>query len=261
VDSQQRIERREYKYLMAEALIPPLRQAIAPYCRLDANAAEQPSHQYPIESLYFDTTTLALFRANQRTQVDRFKLRARHYPSVSDGPVFLEVKRRCNDVIHKTRGIVPRQGWAELLGEPAGLSRFGGSNRSALERFLFLLGTHDARPVMLVSYRREAWVSQVDDYARVTFDRQICSQPHESLSFEPDTLGWRHMDHPAIQRTSASMTVVELKFTSTVPRWMMSLVQRFDLLRQSFSKYGTSIETWHLAQPLRLTPRAHGVAA
>lgn len=260
MQSAQRIERREYKYLVPERRISALRQAITPFCTLDTHAAREPTLQYPIHSLYFDTPSLSFFWANQRTQVDRFKLRLRHYPGDELGPIFFEVKRRCNDVIEKSRVATPPQIWRELLDDPAGsaLQAFEGAQRSALERFLFLCGTHGAQPVTLVRYQREAWVSQVDDYARVTFDRQICSVPQRQLSLRSGRRAWRNLDYAAMQGTSSSMVVVELKFSSNAPRWMTLLVQRFDLLRQSFSKYGSSIKTWQLNEPLSRATRGSG---
>jgi hypothetical protein len=58
------------------------------------------------------------------------------------------------------------------------------------------------------------------------------------------------MDNPQLQQALGSMTIIELKFTSRVPRWMMHIVQSFDLLRSSFSKYGTSIQAWYQAPQL-----------
>ena len=96
---------------------------------------------------------------------------------------------------------------------------------------------HDLRPVTLVQYRREAWVSRFDEYARVSIDTRIeCQEAHElDLSARPG--GWRPIDDPLPTWTPGSVTVVELKFADAIPRWMMGLVQRLDLLRHAFSKY------------------------
>jgi hypothetical protein len=122
-----------------------------------------------------------------------------------------------------------------------------------------LAHSYFARPVTMVRYEREAWVSQIDDYARVTFDQQIRSQLHNKMSFEIQPGKWRRMDNPHMQQSLSSMTVVEFKFTSAVPRWMMSIIQNFNLFRSSFSKYGTSILSWYLA-PISLTPKYRGVS-
>lgn len=243
------IERREYKYLIDAPTLVAVRQALAPYCQLDRYAASAPQGRYTIESLYFDSPSLSLFRANQISLVDRIKLRVRHYPGATEGPVFLEVKRRINDVISKTRAAVPAAHWAALLDDPnpARFAALDPADRAAAERFVACQHRHGAQAAMLVRYEREAWVSRIDDYARVTFDEHIRSQPHQQLSFSGNARGWRGVDNPLMQRSAAPLSVLELKFTAAVPRWMTALVQRCGLFRCGFSKYGTSVLTWHSA--------------
>jgi len=256
------IERREYKFLTDEATARAVRAAALPFCELDAHGSKESTGDYLIDSLYFDTPEFALYQANERQQVDRFKLRIRRYPATPQGPVFLEVKRRVNDIIAKTRGRLPSSEWTALVEDPCAEipASIRGQDRAAVERFLCLVHTYRARPVALVRYRREAYVSQIDQYARVTIDRQICSQRRDRVSMEASPTGWLDMDHPGIQQDLSSLTVVELKFTSAVPRWMINLVQSLDLFRSSFSKYGSAIETWY-ARPVPLDRHAHGVVA
>jgi hypothetical protein len=258
----ERIERREYKYFIDEHTASQIRFALLPYCDLDAYAAVKPTRWYLIDSLYFDTPSFAFFRANTIGQCDRFKLRVRFYPEHYNGLAYFEVKGRCNDVIQKTRGCLSWEEGIELLTHPEMrlAPASDGQNRMALERFFALFHAHQARPVTLVRYEREAWVSRIDSYARVTFDRKIRSKAQESLSLRNGAQGWRSMDNPVLQEEPEAKCVLELKFTSAVPRWMMSIVQRFDLLRSSFSKYGTSIVTWY-RDPSPLLLRGRGVAA
>jgi hypothetical protein len=256
------IERREYKYLIDEGTALELREAVRPFCTLDRYGSGRPIGRYWIASLYLDTPDLRLYRANQHEVVDRFKVRVRGYPGSGSDAVFLEVKRRVNDVISKTRGALAGEEWRSLLGEPGrGLLGVPSSRRAALERFVCLVQRHDLRPTMLVRYEREAWVSLIDAYARVTFDRRVQSQPRDELSLDAAPGHWRSSDDALSQRSSASQTILELKFTTAAPRWMMHLVQRFDLFRSSFSKYGTSIEAWRALPPEWMARRRRGVAA
>lgn len=241
------IERREYKYLIDEATAAGVRAAIQPYCALDPWAADAPGRRYTIDSLYLDTRELALFWANDHEQRDRIKMRVRGYPHAAGSPVFFEVKRRINDVISKSRGRASRAQWAGLLADPAAAipAEIVGKERAAVERFLTLARTLHLRPYTLVRYRREPYFSRIDDYARVTFDTEIRAQAMDRLSFEPTPLGWRALDDAVTQRTLASLVVLELKFTSAVPRWLVEVVRRFGLQRASFSKYGTSIRAFY----------------
>jgi len=245
-----RIERREFKYLVSAEVADAVRRAIRPFCVLDRFAERQPDHRYTIESLYFDTPKWALFHANEIELLDRFKLRVRHYPGAASDRVFFEVKRRYHDIILKTRGAVPVDRWPQLLTNPW-VSRDLIGPDPAVERFVALVHTHHAAPVALVRYAREAWSSEVDDYARITFDTRIKSQHVERPSFDHDPRAWRANDDPETQGVAQdSAIVLELKFTANAPSWMSHLVQRLSLWRRAFSKYGTSIRTWNTL-PLR----------
>lgn len=241
------IERREYKYLIDLPTAAGIRAAIRPYCALDPWAANNPSRCYTIDSLYFDTADLSLFWANDHEQVDRVKMRVRGYAGASTAPVYLEVKRRINDVIAKSRGKVSRDLCMRLLGDgstaiPATIT---GKDRVAVERFMALARTLHIKPFTLVRYEREPYFSLIDDYARVTFDTHIRAHKIDSLTFEPDGRCWRALDDVVTQRSSHSMVVLELKFTTQVPLWMVNIARSFGLVRGGYSKYGNSIRAFY----------------
>ncbi len=71
------------------------------------------------------------------------------------------------------------------------------------------------------------------------------------LSLEPDNHHWRNMDDAYTMRSSRSLTVLELKFTSAVPTWMVNTVASLELNRLAFSKYGTSVIAWYTLPDMR----------
>lgn len=230
------IERYEYKYLVPERLVPSIRETALAIGRLDRYANADGS--YRIRSLYFDTPQYDLFWANEREQKDRFKVRARTYPG-KKSPVFLEVKRRFQDVIIKSRAAVPATEWRELLerGRPDTLAALAPGARKGADRFLGALHRHHLVPRLLVDYEREAYESTLDKYARLTFDRRVVSQRMETLDLDADETRWRPVDHPVQTRTMEPVCVLELKFERRPPAWMVALVRRLELVRYSFSKY------------------------
>lgn len=246
-------ERREFKYLLPQHLVPFVRAAAKSVCRLDGYAG--PNGLYTIRSLYFDTRGLSLFWANESETADRFKVRARSYPSAgAAGPVFFEVKQRSLDVVSKARGMVSPSLWQTLLREPGAFlsSEIGRKYRPAVERFITLVNTYHLEPLMLVEYDREAYFSELEEYARLTFDYNIRCQPPQGLTLEADPKAWKQVGHPARLRTPDARTLVELKFAGPPPRWMVDMVTRLELERYSFSKYCYSVSEQFTMPELRV---------
>ena len=249
------IERYEYKYLVPERLVPAIRAVVRTTSKIDRYA--DPDGNYVIRSLYCDTDRFDLYWANDREQADRFKMRIRCYPG-KKSPVFLEVKRRVMDVIVKSRAAVPADSWRDVLaGKEAALAALSPSARAGALSFISRYHRHHLHPVMLVEYTREAYVSEIDAYARLTFDRKIIIQPQDKLDLEADPRRWRAVDHTLQTRTLEPVCVLELKFERRPPAWMVSFVKRLDLVRYSFSKYCYGV-TAELTLPEARTPRFPG---
>lgn len=234
--------RYELKYLLSPEQVAPLREALCGACALDRYSAAAPGQRYTVTSLYFDTPDLAFFRAALDRDARRVKLRARRYDD--DGaPVLLEVKRKHGEIVKKTRAVV-HEDWAERMRRPAQ------EDAPALHDFSAVLARTGAEPRLLVRYRREAWASEVDEYARVTFDSALEYQPWDRLSFDGEAGAWVPLDDSAAFDMPRSAVVLELKFAERAPAWMMTLVRRFDLLRRGFSKYTTGVDQlWGRQRP------------
>ncbi len=240
------LERREFKYLVPPEGIAALRRLLRRVASPDAHAG--PDGTYLIRSLYLDTSDLRLYRANDREAPERFKARIRCYPGSADPRrAFYEIKRRTLDVIRKTRFAAPR-GWAKL---PLAATLWHQADDPSWERFATLVHTYGLTPKVLVQYRREAWMSELDDYARVSIDRAITYQPMLGWSLEAPPSGWTGLDHASVTWTRAPVAVVELKFANAPPRWMLELVGSLELIRHSFSKYGYSMTAWKTPPPPR----------
>ena len=229
------IERYEHKFLIPERLVPEIRSYARSTSRIDKYAGADGT--YTIRSLYFDTPSLDLYWANDREQRCRFKVRARMYPAAKS-PYFLEVKRRVGDVIVKSRAAVPAERWREAIdGDSATLDSLTPQVRSALIPFMTKVQAHHLEPMLLVEYDREAYVSDIDSYARLTFDRKVRVQERRTLDLSADDRHWRSIDHVVQTKTFEPITVLELKFERRPPAWMHAMVSRLELVRYSFSKY------------------------
>jgi hypothetical protein len=98
---------------------------------------------------------------------------------------------------------------------------------------------------VLLQYRRKAYISDIDDYARVTFDIGLSSMPPPLTGYqpEPDNGEITPCDVQTCFDGGCSV-ILELKcYTNFVPLWMIDMVRTFELKRRSFSKYSTCLRS------------------
>jgi len=232
-------ERLERKYLITGDVADQIRAYVEPFCSPDRF---NPSHGgYAIYSLYLDTPAYEFHEAWRRGDADRLKLRVRTYGRT--GPAFLGVKRKTGDIISKTRVAIARESVAEAVAGFGVPLKPSAEAQHHLDAFAYWTSRTGAEPAVLVAYTREAFVSTIDNYARLTFDRDIRVQAVTDwhllgLADEP----WVTVDDAALYDDLQSPTVLELKCESMMPDWMAHLVRRLELKYRGFSKYGHGID-------------------
>jgi hypothetical protein len=225
-------ERLELKYLVDEATAEKVRRAILPFCAPDEHNGRS-GRGYWISSLYFDSPRLAFFRANERADPDRFKLRARIYKP--GGDVHLEIKRKRGDIVRKDRVVVAESGWVDAT-NGFGTPRYEGqSQERTLSSFAQLLAQYGAEPKMVIEYEREAYVSPSAEYARVSFDRKVSYFLTHEHSFERGRGQKRTLSMGEGGRSAA--VLVELKCETQMPPWIVDVIRRHELSRVGISKY------------------------
>jgi len=239
-----RFERLELKYLIDEFTADRVRRDIAPFCRSDPHnpkpTADGGSGElgYGISSLYLDSPGLQLFWATERGDPERLKLRVRTYRGSSIA--VLELKRKISDIISKTRARVTRGQVARIAS-----GRLPEPSNPEVDHFLndFALTSLKigAQPTLHVRYDREAYSSEVDTYARVTFDRRIEAQRTHDWALDAESTGWLSFDKFRRLDQRERTVVLELKCQSIIPWWITNLIRTHALKQQSFSKYGIGI--------------------
>ncbi|MFB3776658.1 MAG: VTC domain-containing protein [Bryobacteraceae bacterium] len=236
-------QRYEYKYVIPPDLMEPIRSFLRPYCDMDRYAAREDEKFYTITSLYLDNVDFKTYWDKEAEVPNRFKLRVRTYGRHAEGPVKFEIKRRFNEVSRKTWLEVPRDIWPALFrlpldGEALALSA---KQRSALEDFLGLAGIMRAEPKMLVRYERQAFISRIDRYVRISFDRRLRYQRCDRYGLKGEPFRWSNNDGTDSTDESGSRVILELKFMNSAPVWLVDLVRTFGLMRRGFSKYCTAV--------------------
>ena len=223
----------EYKYFVSEVQAVQVRKFVECYLPPDKYTVGRQGIGYPVHSLYFDSPDRMTCWATVEGHKNRFKIRVRFYDDRPESPLFLEIKRRDNQVIQKQRAAVKRSCADRLLaGEwltRADLVVDDEKNFRAMYNFCELCQKINARPTAYTSYMREGYEPPDSNWQRVTFDRQLRAGPYRGSIDISELERWAQ---PEVQGI-----VLELKFTDRYPDWMHDLVESFNLRRTSMPKY------------------------
>ena len=229
--------RQELKYRISESKAEAIAQFVKSYLHLDRYCKLRRGGAYPIVSLYLDSNDMLLCRESLTGQKNRYKLRVRSYTDEPDYPCFLEIKRRMNTTILKSRARVMHHDVATLL---SGLSlppqNYNVDDEEALRQFRLYMDSINARPVILIRYMRQAYEGDSDNRVRVTFDRQLCYKVTSTPEVALNGRGWQH------HSISLGGVILEIKFTGLYPAWISQMVKYFDLQQRPISKYVSSVK-------------------
>ncbi len=236
------LERFELKYLIPESLVDPISDFAAIYCDLDKYSESSDDGFYTVNSLYLDSPGYLFLKKRLAGAENRFNMRIRSYNCLSGLPCFLEIKQKKSGVCKKFRAVVDDEKWHRLFDTPGYAPRDDTheAGTSRLDLFLRTALSHNVEPKILTRYRRKAYISNVDDYARITFDKALQYQPETRYNLVPDENIMIPYDNSENFDPACSV-ILELKcITTQVPRWFLDLISLFNLQRGSFSKYVTS---------------------
>ncbi|HVK60809.1 MAG TPA: polyphosphate polymerase domain-containing protein [Bdellovibrionales bacterium] len=252
------LERYELKYLIPLSMVDPICKFISGFCEMDYYSQISPDGYYTINSLYLDSPQLYFYRQKEAGLANRFSMRIRSYGDEAKPPYFFETKYKVREFVKKKRGKVSVPNWPDLFTTPGLVSQVDESSRSNVQHFLDLAAIYNTEPQILTQYRRRAFLSTIDDYARVTFDRDLRYQPENTFNVIPDDRKLSHYDHPDSFLDPGNCVILELKCERKIPVWLIDLIQHFELTRGNFSKYGNSMLTQYLsffsADPIDLHP-------
>jgi SPX domain protein involved in polyphosphate accumulation len=232
--------RYELKFRLPVERMDEIRRLVDPFTQYDKHCAETPGNRYTVRSVYFDSDELEFYFEKLDSVRIRKKLRVRTYDRPNAGhPAFLEIKRKFGRRGFKERLCLPlRQVDGALNGKDPReiVSDRSFSERRVLDRFRFNLRNRDLKPVVLVTYEREARIGRFDDRVRVTFDSNLRSliNPDVEQIFEDDQL----------KQFEDKFFVLELKFDGSMPKWMANVIKVLNIKSHSYSKYCHGIDAW-----------------
>lgn len=218
-------KRYEYKYLLTKAQKETLLHAMAPHMTPDAYGRSV------IRNLYFDTENYRLIRKSiEEGSAYKEKLRVRCYKRAApQSTVFVELKKKFDSVVYKRRLPLAEEDAVRWL--QSGV--FPGEKTQIFREIDYFLSFYQTlRPVVFLSYEREAFFSPAGDF-RITFDDTILCRRAE-LSLQSGVWGTPILDEDKV--------LMEVKCAGGLPLWLVKALSDEKLYRTSFSKYGTAYQ-------------------
>lgn len=230
--------RLEYKYLVEYSKLDALRKALAPFIELDSDYND--TSEYTVRSIYFDTSKLKYYHEKINGVQIRKKLRIRGYNTrEEESIVFLEIKRKYENFINKNRSPLKMYNLDDLIKtkdlDSYILTNNGFANSlDDAEKFLHHIYKRTLRPVVLITYEREAFFSKFDKRLRLTFDKNLRYMLFPSMDelYTDDELHHSMPKH----------FIFEVKFSRGFPIWLSDILSRFSLTRMALSKYTICLE-------------------
>ena len=215
--------RHEYKYYINDEVYHVLRRRLSMVMERDEHMIDD--RGYLVSSIYFDDWYHSAM--NEKIAGTRFrkKFRIRCY-ELSDRWIRLECKSKFHEYISKEGAKLSREEYDKLM---QGSYGFLLGRREAVCRELY--GYHNTKglkPVVVVEYRREAYVSPLGN-VRITFDKDISSST-QTLDF----FGEQYVTKKVLPN---HMVVLEVKYDDYLPAHIQSILQEACTDRCAISKY------------------------
>ena len=218
-------QRYEMKYLITAEQKQKVLSAMAPYMTLDKYG------RTVIRNLYFDTPDYRLIRHSIEKPPYKEKLRIRSYAlATPESSVFIELKKKYDSIVYKRRLSMPEQQAMDWL---VGGQDAPEDTQIVREIDYFLHFYPELKPMVYLSYAREAYFCNAGSSLRITFDDDIlCRQDRLTLTEPPG--GDRIIPE--------GMALMEIKCAGGYPLWLTSVLSGEQIRRTSFSKYGTAYQ-------------------
>ncbi len=236
-----KIRRYELKYTITESIADDIKDYISNVCHLDKHVPEGDTG-YTVNNLYFDTPDLRFYHDTKFRKLTRYKPRARYYGMKVGDSIWPEIKYRQGSIIWKKRYCIPVECWPALFHTELS-SETTCEIKNRINRFEEIIHWHGAQPILHVRYFRQPYVTQLESYGRVTFDRNLSyRQVNGSIELDYHEKDMLYYDDPITTINHESPVLLEIKVETMVPQWAINLIKRFNLVQRPFSKYCYGID-------------------
>lgn len=217
--------RRELKFLLDDTQSTVIREALQRQMEPDAYGMNT------ICNIYYDTPDFRLIRHSLEHPVYKEKIRLRSYGVAKpDADIYLELKKKYKGVVYKRRIKVTETEGLAFMNRCGQLRK---QNQISREILYFRDFYKTLQPQVYLCYDREAWYAPEDRGFRMTLDRNVRYRTTDLSLSSP--FGGREI-------LKQGQTLLEVKAEGAVPLWLVEILAREQIFKQSFSKYGRAYE-------------------
>lgn len=224
--------RSEIKYLLTDDIYRKIRPILEDYMEVDAHSRN--GEFYTICNVYYDTEQHDLIRKSIEKPAYKEKLRLRSYGVV--GPqdkVFLEIKKKYDGKVNKRRtSLHLEDAYRYMLTKEKPVPK-NYMNRQVFSEIDNLLTRYPLKPMLYLSYDRNAYFGKEDSGFRITFDTNIRTRRRE-IGLDIGNYGE--------QLLPPGIWIMEAKAENALPLWFAKLLSTYHLYPTSISKYGTEYQ-------------------
>lgn len=185
---------------------------------------------YTIYNYYIDDIHNTFIQRSVSKPLYKEKLRIRAYePFCDDTMVFVEIKKKYKKYGNKRRIMMPfkqAKAFVEKGKLPSDLSNI---NQQVLRELKYTIDKQRLQLKVHVQYERYAYFSTVQKGLRFTFDTNIISNRI------------RDKQRSLLEK---NMYILEIKAEQSFPLWLVKLLQKHKIYKQSFSKIGKEYELY-----------------
>ncbi len=238
-----KISRYELKYILPKSMVSQIGDYIEICCQKDNHSLNVCDGYYTVNTLYLDSPNFLLLDHKRSNMSKRFTLRIRSYADGESPPYFFEVKKKAGMLINKIRACVKEKDLYEVFKHPDGALGLSLEDKKNLKYFIRKSEELHARPKIFTQYKRLAYFSVLDEYVRITFDRDLKFCKSKVFNVIPGHYDTQNYDYDIfLKGMPANSVVLEIKTLTSVPKWVIELIQYFGLERGSFSKFESSLD-------------------
>ena len=234
----EKFSRYEFKFLLSKKKANQIESEIKNFMILDENALRKKNKKYFVRSLYFDTPEYSNFYEKVDGIKIRKKFRIRSYSSDKEkNPnLFLEMKGRKNQKTYKLRTPILNDHLEYFLDKKKVMSllKFYSKDNKVISDFIFESLKKNIEPKVVVDYNRRPYINKFGILFRLTFDTNLKSSCGVDIFDDKKNFNFKEC--------VSGQTILELKFERSIQPWFHRIIQSYNLMRLSVSKFALGME-------------------